>query len=232
MAERPVFIPDTSASSYVRVESVPFDWNPGFAAVQKRKNVVALHASAASRGLSPLLEISSKSEEELGRRLSSFSLKLNDKAGQPWPLECVFQSAKVYERGGPYVDLLRQEPKAAKRDPRHKTSGPLVEFRYEGRSWKLLPRTAFYDWLYMRALFPHRDYLRRLDKYRGFTDIEFNPNRSINCQARSLAKLVAMQQADVLENAMSSEEAFLAVLSHDQERSEHGEHGHRRSLFE
>jgi Aldo/keto reductase family len=35
--------------------------------------------------------------------------------------------------------------------------------------------------------FTHREWLERLYRYAGFTDIEFNPSKSINCQARSCA---------------------------------------------
>jgi hypothetical protein len=205
-------MPDGNGPPYFKARSFPFTWNPGFAPIQKRKNVAALHASAAASGLGELLEVSSKSEQEIGRRLSAFSLKVVTAGGEEVPLENVFQSSKVYERGGPYLDLLGVEPKAAKRDPRHQGSGRLVEFRYNDLSWPLVPRTAFYDWLYIKALFPHREYLRRLDKYQGFTDIEFNPNRSINCQAKSLATLVGMQRGGVLEAVMADQATFLAAV--------------------
>lgn len=61
------------------------------------------------------LEISTKSEEPLGRKLSAFHLTLNHYA-----LENVFQSAKVFENGGPYLDLLNVAPREAKHDERLK----------------------------------------------------------------------------------------------------------------
>lgn len=53
-----------------------------------------------------------------------------------------------------------------------------------------MTKTAFYDWLYIRAAIdtiPHVQSL--LGDYTGFTDIEFNPEKSLACQARSCAIL-------------------------------------------
>lgn len=51
-----------------------------------------------------------------------------------------------------------------------------------------LPHHAFYDWLFLKALKPYEMYLsQRLQDFDAFSDIEFNPERSINTQARSIA---------------------------------------------
>jgi hypothetical protein len=212
MASRPVYVPDPSGLPYSACHDVSFDWNAGFAAVQKRKNVLALHTRAAESGLTPLLEISSKSELEVGRRLSAFSLKLTDDTGRAFPLECVFQASKVYRHGGPFVDLLTAEPRDAKRDPRHRSSGPLVAFRFRDYSWPLEPQTAFYNWLYISALTTHHSELPLLQQYKGFTDIEFNPQKSVNCQAQALAVLIGMERAGVLDRAMTDEVSFLRTF--------------------
>jgi hypothetical protein len=77
----------------------------------------------------------------------------------------------------------------------------------------LEPKTAFYDWLYVSALFPQREYLAQLCQYAGFTDIEFNPDRSINCQARSCALFVALTKGQLMDEAMSSATSFVGLLS-------------------
>ena len=93
------------------------------------------------------------------------------------PLECAFQGSKVFERGGPYTDLYDVDVRTAKREPRLQTSGRLVGFIFDGFSFPLEPKTVFYDWLYVTAIFPHREWLDRLyPRYAGFTDIEFNPS--------------------------------------------------------
>lgn len=211
MAERPVFIP-SDQQDLVRTLSFSFVWSPGFAVVQKQKNIAALHQSAARSGYSPLLEISTKSDEELGRQLSAFNLTMQSQRFGEMPLECAFQGSKVFERGGPYTDLYHAEPRTAKRDPRLQQSGRLVGFAFGEQRFPLEPKTAFYDWLYISALWPHREALGQLCQYAGFTDIEFNPRRSINCQARSCALFVALTKADPLDAAMSSEAAFAGLL--------------------
>jgi hypothetical protein len=50
-----------------------------------------------------------------------------------------------------------------------------------------------------------------LSKIDGFTDIEFNPEKSVNCQARSCAFFVALEKRDLLDEAMSSFENFSAI---------------------
>ena len=53
--------------------------------------------------------------------------------------------------------------------------------------FRLEPRTFFYDWLYVSALAGHLELVNELERRAAFTDIEFNPKRSINFQAHSVA---------------------------------------------
>jgi hypothetical protein len=208
MAERPVFVPISNGTRFVDEVPVSFRWNPGMAPTQKKKNVEALHEAASSHGLTHLLEISSKSDREIGRRLSAFHQKVRLKDGTIISLESAFQGSKVFEHGGPYTDLFYVEPRDAKRDPRLKNSGKLVRFKFDGEQFPLYPKSVFYDWLYANAIFPEREWLRRLDKLDGFTDIEFNPQKSVNCQARSCAFFVALEKRHLLDQAMMSFEKF------------------------
>ncbi|MBY2973056.1 DUF6977 family protein [Rhizobium leguminosarum] len=216
MAERPIFIPSVDSPGFVKVVSFDIPFATGFAPVQKQKNVRSLHAAAAHDGYSPLLEISSKSEEKAGRHLSAFHLKVDTASGLI-PLENAFQGSKVFEHGGPYIDLYQTDPRSAKRDPRLKDSGRLVAFELDGNEFPLQPSTVFYDWLYLNAIYPHREWLReRIDgsmRYAGYTDIEFNPNKSINCQAKSCALFVSLTRAGLLDKAMNSAEGFIAFMS-------------------
>jgi hypothetical protein len=212
MAERPIFLPAPTAVELVREIPLRIVWNPGFAPVQKKKNIKALHEAAAIAGYSPILEVSTKSDEKVGQRLSAFHLTVKTRGAGDVPLECVFQGSKVFERGGPYTDLYRGEARPARRDERLQTSGRLLEFNFEGFSFPLEPKTAFYDWLYVNAIFPHREWLTRLYQYAAFTDIEFNPQRSINCQARSCALFVALMKRGLLERAVESPGAFIELL--------------------
>ncbi len=198
---------------------------------QKKKNVAALHAAAASEGLTPLLEISSKSDEELGRRLSAFSLKV-EVEGKILPLENAFQGSKVFTKGGPYQDLYAAPPGTARRDDRLRDSGRLIAFRLGAMTFPSEPATGFYDWLYIRALYEHIEWLRpRVSKYSGFTDIEFNPEKSLNCQARSLALLLALDRRGKVNKVADDFWLFTGAIGMAQYwRSVHTEHSQRRLL--
>jgi len=213
MASRPIFVPVPSEPGLVREIYFSFAWNPGFAPSQKKKNINVLHDKAAAAGYAPLLEISTKSEEKVGQHLSAFHLKVKSSHLGEIPLECAFQGSKIFEFGGPYIDLYSQDARSAKQDPRLQNSGKLIGFKFNDRSFPLEPKTVFYDWLYVNAIFPHRDWLKRLSSYAGFTDIEFNPEKSINCQARSCALFVSLSANDLLEKAVHSQESFIDMVS-------------------
>ncbi|WP_297870554.1 DUF6977 family protein [uncultured Oscillibacter sp.] len=122
-------------------------------------------------------------------KLSAFRLRLNG-----YTLENVFQSAKVFEKGGPYSDLLEVPPKEAKRDERLRTSGPLTGFRCQEGEFPLIPRTVFYDYIYISAVRQSLsgDEMRAVSEYNYFTDIEFNPAKSVNTQAGAVSIIKLM----------------------------------------
>ena len=220
MAKRPVFIPIKKPEHLVEEVLVEFEWSPGFAPVQKKKNIAALHEAAEAKGLTPLLEVSTKSEELLGQRLSAFSLKIETGIGEI-TLEAAYQGSKVFEGGGPYTDIYSMDSRSAKKDVRVRESGKLIRFDYFGQECPLIPKTAFYDWLYLTALRPHKDYLKRLYAYKGFTDIEFNPQKSINCQARTCALLVSLMKLGSLDEALRSQRDFIDTISSDSFKKDH-----------
>lgn len=215
MAERPIFIPATEGSALVRTTHVEFQWFPGMSVVQKQKSVDSLHAAAiALPGINRVLEVSSKSRESLGVALSAFNLSFTTiKHSRTFSVECAFQGSKVFELGGPYVDIFGMTSREAKKDERIRTSGRLTGFRFFNTDWGLEPQTAFYDWLYINALKKQPTLSEQLLDYSAFTDIEFNPERSINCQAYSVALFVSLNQRNLLDEATSSKEAFLRTVS-------------------
>ncbi len=195
MASRPAW---TVRNGKVTVEHFEFEWSGGFAVVQKQKNIMALHQQISKKYGEKALEVSSKSMEELGRNIGAFSLKKNGVY-----LENIFQASKKYEKGGPFADLLEVTPKEAKQDERHHTSGKLTAFVMDGVEWPLHPMTAFYDNIYIKALMEHYGENLDLGEYVWFTDIEFNPKKSINCQARSAAIYQLLQEKkcfDIVED--------------------------------
>ena len=230
MAERPVFIPAPDSPQLVREVFLSLRWNPGFAAVQKEKNVRALHEAAAAAGIRNVLEVSTKSDSKRGQHLSAFYLKVQDEQLGELPLESAFQGSKVFEHGGPFTDLYSADARTAKRDPRLKGSGRLVAFEFSGFRWPLEPKTAFYDFLYARCIYPHRNWAVKLSDYGGFTDIEFNPWKSINCQARSIALFVALLKRHLLDEALASPLAFLKVLGESRYRPQLRTDGERPQI--
>lgn len=135
-----------------------------------------------------------------------------DYQGKKIPFENIFQSSKVFENGGPYRDLLHVSSKEAKKDYRLRNSGKLIAFDFDGKSYPLTPMTAFFDYLYCKTLFDNPALWGALYDYSFFTDIELNPKRSKNCQARSVAIFLALERRNVLEDALSSFESFVEMV--------------------
>lgn len=212
MATRPVFLSLRAKTSFFQEIPVDFQWFAGFSVSQKQKSITSLHESASKRlHVNNILEISSKSTEPLGVSLSAFNLTLPID-GNVVTVEVAFQAGKIFEKGGPYIDLLSGSSRDAKIDPRLKESGRLIGFTLSGDSWPLEPKTAFYDWIYLRALSANPRLAEHLLEYDAFTDIEFNPDKSLNCQARSAALYVSLSKGGLLKKALSSKADYLDVL--------------------
>ncbi len=81
----------------------------------------------------------------------------------------IVQASKVFEHGGPYVDLYGATPAAAQDDPRCRTSGSLVRYTFENTSYPLYPAEAFLIWLVFLALRQNRVLSRKLCEYDGFS---------------------------------------------------------------
>jgi hypothetical protein len=184
------------------------------AASQKQKSVDSLHGAALKQlGICNVLEVSSKSREELGIALSAFNLTFTTvKLKRTLTVECAFQGSKVFERGGPFTDIFEMTSREAKKNERLRSSGRLTGFRFFGTDWGLEPQTAFYDWLYINALKKNPNLTEHLPEYSAFTDIEFNPERSINCQAYSVALYLSLDKRNLLDEALSSQDSFLRIV--------------------
>lgn len=216
MATRPAFM--VSEKSIQPLEkNINFTFHSGFHITQKQRSIDELHKSILNDfPNAKILEISSKSKQDLGVQLSAFNLKytIGDKS---FSVENIFQSSKVLNTGGPYPDILNMSPKDAKRDPRIKVDLKnginLQYFLFDGIKWELNPKTAFYDWIYIKALCMNDYFNREIIKYDCFTDIEFNPKKSINCQARSAALYVSLVRHNMLQNVIESKDLFLKIQS-------------------
>lgn len=211
MANRPVF-KVSQVPPFVSEVKVEFEFCPGVSIRQKRRSIANLHKSFRELELETrILEISSKSDSELGSELSAFNLMIRHPGIGKYSVESAFQASKVFEQGGPFRDLLRTSSREAKRDLRLRNSGELRGFQFFSRKFPLEPRTYFYDWLYASAVVRNPKLLEGAAQFDAFTDIEFNSKRSINCQARAIAKVVGLYRRNLLSTALNSPENFLAI---------------------
>ena len=200
MAKREVYHADEHG---VIKHMVDFEWIKGMAKSQKQKCIKSLHSEFSRSRNFPygkIIEISTKSENELGVALSAFNLKTKTlRASIEYSVESAYQSSKVFENGGPYTDILELSSYEAKKDPRIKEeiSGKIKYFTFFGNRFELETGTAFYDWLYINVLLKNHELCEQIMEYRAFTDIEFNSKKSFNTQAFSIALFVSLKLAGV-----------------------------------
>lgn len=226
MASRPVFVAVDNTNRLVDSYTVEFEWYAGFSVKQKQASIRSLHKSAREQfpKIGRILEVSTKSDKPLGVQLSAFNLKVRHPLDDTrWAdLESAFQGSKVFENDeGPFHSLYDLPARESKRFIKDRGLGSrrVTRFQCGEDSWEPEPKTAFYDWLYLKALnslgFNGQDLGSDilLSNFGAFTDIEFNPKRSWNCQARSCALYVALSQRNQLQDALHSKAAFVDLLS-------------------
>lgn len=211
MANRPVFI-CVESKPFVKSENYEFTFYSGFSNSQKQKSIKSLHEAFNTKNTGKrILEISSKSTEILGVCLSAFNLKFK-RDDKEYSVESLFQGSKVFENGGPYLDIYKKNAYEAKKDIRIKESGHIKEFCFFDDIFPREPKTYFYNWLYINALCSNPNYNSELITYDAFTDIEFNPKKSINCQAEAVAIYVSLLRAGFLSEAVKSKKNFLKIV--------------------
>lgn len=213
MAKRIVFAA-YEKKPYVKAYETEFVWNKGLNVAQKRKNIAALQSAfLESYPEKNVLEISSKSTQVGGLALSAFFLKKYvPSIGKSIPVENVFQGGKIFSCGGPYKELYDYTPIDAKRSPLLTASGTLTGFCFEETIFSTEPKTAFYDYIYCNALLENPNLAEIVLSYDAFTDIEFNPKRSLNCQAKAAALFVSLARLG-LKNAIKDFALFLNLTA-------------------
>jgi len=212
MAKRPIFIPKLEGFPFIEEKVIEFEWHAGFAKVQAQKSIASLHEVAASAKITPILEISSKSTEDLGVSLSAFNLKII-KNGKSLSVECAYQGSKFFVNGGPFSDLYFVSSREAKTDERLRNSGNFVGYELFGENFPINPVTAFYDWLYLTALSQNSSSADKLLEYKGFSDIVFNPKKSFNCQARAAALFVALHHKGEVQRVVRDKDYYLNLIT-------------------
>lgn len=211
MAQRIVFLPSIEIGRSLFTEKlVDFEWVPGMAISQAKKSVRNLHKAAKEQlGISRILEISTRSENELGLTLSAFNLRI-PYGEDIFSIESIYQSSKVFQFGGPFGDLAFVSSLDAKQDIRLKNSGQLIGFKYDGQDWPISMSPNFYDYLYIGGLM-FNELQDEITEFEGFTDIAFSQTtlnfkkgKSYNCQARSAAICATLLRNTSIENILKT----------------------------
>lgn len=216
MAYRPVFYGD--AFGYKKY-MIDFEFFTGFSLSQKQKSIQSLHNSIIRNFPErKILEVSSKSLDEIGRQASAFNLNVILKSGKEFSVEQIFQGSKKFRRGGSQLHLIDQmtSKELKKYIGKVHQVDELVSFECFGQIFPLKPQTFFYNWLYINTLHQNQLLANQIIKYDTFTDIEFNPKMSINCQAEACSIYVYLYKSNLLDYALSSKENFLQVVYREQ----------------
>lgn len=216
MARRPVFcIHDLTVQGppYVDVVMVDFKWYPGISKLQKQKSIESLHAETQKCRSVSVLEVSTKSMDDLGVRLSAFNLGFtHPKRNIFISVESAFQGSKVFDSDGPFHELYEKTSKEAKSFHKDKSVGSVLGFNFFGQTWPASPKNLFYDWLYLNCLYRSPEIAEAVLKYECFTDIEFNPKKSLNCQAYSAALFVSLSKRGIIDDVLASKEIYLNLF--------------------
>lgn len=197
---------------------VEFPWYSGFTLPQKRRGVTSLHDKARDTlGLDKILEVSTRSFDAVGRKLSPFYQR-RKVPGYGGPrgvaLESLFAGVKVFARGGPYTELLDLPPTKAllNRKNTQKAQGKL---RYLQLGEERFGRISGYDYLYISTAAPtlSEEEWAELATFQGFSEITLPFANSWTCQAGSAALMAELKHRDLLDEALQSYEAFVQTVN-------------------
>ena len=152
------------------------------------------HAASGPPANLRVLEISSRSDQPLGRRLSAMFLK-DPETGKP--VESVYQAAKCYgAEGGPAGHVLDNGFDAKRFDRERSRGARLRGFQHGEMFWPASTGTQFYDRLWMQSA--RAADVGRVD-YDAFTDVFHRRGQTFACQARSMAMMQGMIRAKVID---------------------------------
>lgn len=140
------------------------------------------------------LDINIRNPNPLARKLAPYHISLGD-----CKVESIYQASKMFDAGGPYLDLERKPVAKAMNDPRIQNSGNVIDIFYDGEYWGN-DREFFYDYLYILAAKESIDNeeLKNLLKYDYFTDVESKYSAEKNpARAVAIMKLMLMQFGEI-----------------------------------
>ena len=215
MANRFVYYVDPKNYIYKKID-ISFKWYPGFSKEQKQKSIEDLHFQFLKENITDqILEVSSKSVKVIGVKSSAFNLKISTMNGNVFSVEQLFQSSKVYQKAGNQNYLLEKGYNAKEMKQKIRkidNHDQMTKYSSFGHDLPLEPKNLFYNWLYVNALYRNPDIASEILKYEAFTDIEFNPKRSFNCQAEACAIYVSLFKREYLQKALKSVDNFKKIV--------------------
>jgi len=225
MAKRPIFLSTQikNNNEYFNAEIIDFKWHPGYSVSQKRKSIHSLHENFIQKfPEKKVLEISTKSENQIGVELSAFNLKINHSKYGMMPIECAYQGGKVFKYDIQLIDMYSLNPYKLKKDGRLQNLGKIIGFEFDGEEFNINPSGLFYNWIYIKALNQNLRLKNELIKFDAFTDIEYNPSKSLNCQAKACALFVSLYNSDMIDIATNDIKAFISVQKNVQKEDKIG----------
>lgn len=177
MAIRPIYISTNNLKNPVIQKDISFNWVKGLSYKQKCKRRDSLKEELEKLyDIKEWLEVSTKSDKELGVNLSALNLTL----------ETLYNSITV--------EQLYQQSKIKN------NNNKIIGFKYGSKTYfENTPYGMFYDYIYILALYQNKQYHKELEQYNIFTDIEFNPYKQLNTQARAIAIFKTLYNNDELD---------------------------------
>lgn len=208
MAKRLYFIPKRSFQGLIVEKIVDFTEVRG----DKESSVVKTmenmhHVIRANETGGKILEVSPYGSN-IGQMLTPWQLTLKTKSGVSYPVAAIYESSKVFERGGPYEDLKDKNQDELQKDERLTQSGDLMGYHFEEEAFTTTPRHKFFDYLYIRALKDREDLQEELLKADIVTDVTYQMNAMHLSPARSVSYFISLYRENLLDKVLSSSEEF------------------------
>lgn len=208
MAKRLYFIPRASYRGLLVEKTIHYPEVRGERKDTLKKSLETMHHRIlAKESGGRLLEVSPYGSN-LGKKLTPWTLTLNLKSGESFPVAAILESAKVFERGGPYEDLAEKDQDVLLSDTRLTESGRLLGYHFEGEAFTLNPRHKFFDYLYIRALSQKPELFEDLLQVDILTDITYQMHSMYLSPARAVGYFISLLRLGILEEILQSDEKF------------------------